>query len=218
MESNTRHQCLIYDGPPSNQLPALAAILQQKLNDGFRCLYLNSRPMVAGMRSCLAAKGIDVVNEIAQARLVLSSDPVVSADGGFDVQRMLGRLEDALAQAKNDGHKGLWVTGDMTWEFGAERNFSKLMEYEWKLEKLFHKHEELCGICQYHRDTLPPEIPRRGLLMHPMIFINATLSRVNPHFLPAELPSEKMAANPALDATIASLGQLQNSESQAGAA
>lgn len=67
--------------------------------------------MVAGMRSYLAATGMDVAN--------------------------------ALDQALDDGYIGLWVTGDMTWEFGPEKNFAKLLEYEWRLEELFHRRPEL---------------------------------------------------------------------------
>jgi hypothetical protein len=73
MESNPRHQCLIYEGAPSTKLSMLAAIIKHKLDEGYRCLYLNSAPMVTGMRSTLAAMDIDVVSEIAKARLVMSS-------------------------------------------------------------------------------------------------------------------------------------------------
>ncbi len=41
------------------------------------------------------------------------------ADGSFDVPMMLANLEEALDQALRDGYKGLWATGDMTWEFGS---------------------------------------------------------------------------------------------------
>ena len=214
MELESRHQCLIYEGAPSKQLAALAAIIQQKLAEGYRCLYLNSRPMVAGMRSYLAAKGVDVVNEIAQARLVLSSETLGSEDLGFDVDLMLQKLADAVDQALNDGYKGLWATGDMTWELGHEKNFDKLLEYEWGLEELFHKQPALCGICQYHRDSLPREVTRNGLLAHKTIFVNETLSRVNQHYLPPGLSSSSQKATKSeLDAMILSLCQLQDTKS-----
>ncbi len=66
MEAEARHQCLIYEGSPSRQLPALAAVIKRKLDEGHRCLYLNSRPMVAGMRSYLAAIDIDVLSVTAK--------------------------------------------------------------------------------------------------------------------------------------------------------
>lgn len=213
MEQESRHQCLIYEGSPSQQLPALAAMAQRKLNEGHRCLYLNSRPMVAGMRSYLAAAGIDVEQEVAKARLVLSSEPSVSADGDFNVDLMLHKLEDALDQALKDRYKGLWATGDMTWEFGPQKNFTKLMEYEWKLEELFRKRPELCGVCQYHRDTLSHEAMRQGLLTHRMFFINETLSRINPHYAPSgRLWRDQTAKNSELDETINALCQFLNAK------
>src|ERR1044071_5250941 len=115
MELQPRHQCLIYDGSPSQKLPLLAGIVQQRLTEGYRCLYLNSAPMVAGMRSTLAAMGLDVLSEIAKARLVLSSNLVLE-NGHFNAGQMLDNLEDALDQAIADGYKGLWASGDMTWE------------------------------------------------------------------------------------------------------
>jgi hypothetical protein len=140
----------------------------------------------------------------------LSSDPSASADADFDVDLMLHRLEDALDQALKDGYKGLLCTGDMTYEFGPRKDFAKLMEYEWRLEDLFRKRQELFGICQYHRDTLPHEAVRQGLLTHRGLFISETLSRVNPHYIPSGVSSDQVAGSSALDRMITILCQLQN--------
>ena len=203
MEPRPRHQCLIYDGAPSQKLPVIAAIIQSRLKEGYRCLYLNSAPMVSGLRSTLSAIGTDVVSEIAKGGLILSSEPVTT-DGEFDVDNMLGQLEDALDQALSDGYKGLWASGDMTWEFGAKQDFSNLMQYELKLEKVFSRRKELCGICQYHKDTLPHDVVRQGLLVHPHIVVNETLSRVNAHYLKSSWPTDQITKKQ-LDETITSL-------------
>jgi MEDS: MEthanogen/methylotroph, DcmR Sensory domain len=145
-----RHQCLIYEGAPSRQLPALAATIRHRLGANYRCLYLNSPAMVAGMSSYLAAQGIDVAHEVSKTSLVLSSDQSHLSAANFDVKQMIGKLEYAIVQALRDGYQGLWATGDMSWEFGAERNFQKLFEYERQLEELFRRQPLLCGICQYH--------------------------------------------------------------------
>ena len=209
MERESRHQCMVYNGPPSQKLRILAVILKRKLEEGYRCLYLNSAPMVAGMRSTLAAMGIDVSYEIAKGRLVLSSEPV-SSGRDFNSEALLAKLEDSLDQAMNDGYKGLWATGDMTWEFGPEKNFSKLLEYEWGLEELFQKRKELCGICQYHLDTLPQEAMRQSLMTHPGIVISDTLSRINPHYLRSTQYAElKNTPTHVLDEMIANLCGLQ---------
>lgn len=183
MDELPRHQCLIYEGSPARHLPALVASLRQKLDQGYRCLYLNSAPMVAGMRSYLAAAGVDVEAEIAAERLLLSSQTSHLVDEAFDVDRMLDVLDDALAQAIEDGFAGLWATGDMSWEFGPQKDFTKLLEYEWRLEAFFRTHPRLSGICQYHRDLMPDEAMCQGLAAHPVLFVNETLSRVNPHYL-----------------------------------
>jgi hypothetical protein len=202
MSSPSRHQCLVYEGAPSRHLPALASLVRQKLSENYRCLYLNSPVMVAGVRCYLAAAGIDVAHESAKASLVLSSDQGHLVQGSFDVDRMMHTLEEALGQALSDGYEGLWATGDMTWELGSQKNLGKLLEYEWRLEDFLSRHPAMCGICQYHADTLPAEVLRQGLLSHSSIFINETLSYINPHFLHAESYSELAVMNPELDSML----------------
>lgn len=180
-----RHQCLIYEGAPSRQLPGLAATIRKMLGANYRCLYLNSPAMTAGMSSYLAAQGIDVAREISKTSLVLSTDRSHLDGGNFNVDEMIGKLEDAVLQAVKAGHEGLWATGDMSWEFGSEKNLEKLLRYERQLEELFRRQPLLCGICQYHGDLLPDEILHHSLLTHRAVFINETLSRINPHYAEA---------------------------------
>jgi hypothetical protein len=186
MESVPRHQCLIYAGSPSQHLPALAAIIQEKLKANYRCFYMNSPAMVAGIRSYLSAGGLDVAHEIAKASLVLSSDREHLVDGRFDPERMLHLLKDNVVQALNEGYEGLWASGDMSWEFGPDQYFGKLLEYELGLEKLFKSHPALCGVCQYHSDTLPPEAVSHGLVLHRRPFVNEILSRINRDYFPPD--------------------------------
>jgi MEDS: MEthanogen/methylotroph, DcmR Sensory domain len=201
----SRHQCLIYDGSPAPHLPALVSVIQRKLTENHRCLYLNSPPMVAGLRSYLFAAGVDVPKEVMKGRLVLSSDTTHLENGTFDIDRMLDRLSAAVIQARDEGYQGLWATGDMSWEFGCEKNLPKLLEYEWRLEELFHTLPTLAGICQYHRDTLPAEIVRQGLVRHHSIFISDTLSRLNPHYVRGERFDTHLENTADLDSTISSL-------------
>jgi hypothetical protein len=205
MQPLPRHQCLIYQGAPSQHLPGVAAVALEKLQQNYRCLYLNSAPMVAGMRSYMAAAGVDVADEVKKGSLVLTSEQSHLADGGFDGARMLRGLEETLEQALAGGYRGLWAAGDMTWELGPEKDDSKLLEYEWRLEELFHTRPELCGICMYHAGTLPREMTRLGLLVHPTIFVSKTLSLLNPHYVrPASFRREAIK-NAELDSAMADL-------------
>ena len=177
-----RHQCLIYEGPPSRHLPALAAVIGEKLRHNYRCLYLNSRPMIVGLRSYLAATGVDVLEEIARGRLILTSERPHILEGSFDLERMMQLLRDSLDEARGEGYAGLWASGDMSWEFGPERNFSRLLEYEWRLEEFLRENPDFGGICQYHAGALPREYLRQGLVAHPTLFVSETLSLLNPSF------------------------------------
>jgi len=189
-----RHQCMIYDGPPSRVLPALVTTIRQRLDARERCMYINSPTMVAGIRSLLYAAGTDVEHHVARGALVLSSDKSHLVGGRFDVDRMIDVLDAAVQAALVDGYAGLFATGDMSWEFGSEKDLSKLLEYEWRLEQLFHKHDTLSGICQYHRDLLPREAVREGLVSHASLFINDTISRMNPHYVRARSHDDRQAA------------------------
>lgn len=197
---------MIYDGPPSRMLPAIIATVRQNLDANIRCMYLNSPAMVAGLRSGLYAAGTDVEHELARGALVLGSDTSHLVEGRFEADPMIDMLEEAVQTARADGYTGLFATGDMTWEFGPEKEFSKLLYYEWRLEQLFHKHAGLSGICQYHRDLLPLEAVREGLVSHASLFINETFSRLNPHYVGAQTPDERRAAvGPALDDALSKL-------------
>lgn len=177
-----RHQCLIYDGSPAKYLPGLAATIIERLKTNHRCFYLDSPPMVAGIRSYLAAAGLDVASETEKGALVLSSDQTHLTDGRFDVDRMLEMLETAIEKARADGYDGLWATGDMTWELGSERGLGKLLAYECALEDLFRRQPSLSGICRYHSGSLPPHAVRAAFATHRSIYINQTLARLNPYY------------------------------------
>ena len=183
MEAIPRHQCIVYDGSPATHLSGLAAFIRYRLSENIRCLYLNSPAMVVGMGSYLYAAGVNVVQEVTEGRLVMSASQGHLVDGHFNVDRMLTLLDNALNEAKKDGYRGLWATGDMSWEFGPEKDFTKLLEYEWRLEDYMSMHPALSGVCQYHTDTLPREAVRHGFSSHRSIFISETLARLNPHYI-----------------------------------
>jgi hypothetical protein len=213
MPTASRHQCLIYEGPPSRNLPALVAVIKQKLQENYRCLYLDSPPIIAGMRSYLAAADVDVVYQIAKSNLVLSSDRShLTPAGQFDIEGMMSTLKDAIDQALSDGYAGLWATGDMTWEFGFNRDFSKLVEYEWRLEEFIHQNPAIGGICLYHSDTLPREVLRQGLMTHKSLFINQTLSRINPNYVPRHLFVNESVHRADLESTLDELLEFDRSK------
>jgi hypothetical protein len=176
---------MVYDGAPSVHLGLVATAAAERLRSRYRCLYLNSPTMVAGFRMRLALEGVDAATEVSRGALVLSSDQDHLIGGEFDAWRMLSKLSETLDHALDDGYAGLWASGDMLWEFGNEKNFSKLLEYELGLEELLRRRPELCGICQYHRETLPSQAVQIALYTHRSLYVNETFTRINPHYLKA---------------------------------
>jgi len=172
---------MIYEGSPVKHLPGIASILANRLKSNFRCLYLNAPPMVAGVRSYLAAAGINVAGEVEKGSLLFSYDEGHLVNGRFDVDRMIILLDSAIDNALDDGYDGLFAMGDMTWEFGPEKNFTKLKHYEQRLEQVFQARPEFHGICQYHTQTLPLDLAEIALRTHRACYINQTLSLMNPY-------------------------------------
>jgi hypothetical protein len=182
MADSSRHQCFIYGGAPSSHLADVARTLIERLKQKRRCLYLNSPPMVAGMRWHLSAAGLDLMQQVESSALILSSDQGHLLDGKFDVESMVKLLRNAVQQALDDGYRGLWAAGDMTWEFGNESNLDKLHEYERRLEEVMRDTPGLSGICLYHRDTLPAHAIETALVTHPVVYANAALSELNTRY------------------------------------
>jgi hypothetical protein len=185
MDLVPRHQCLVYSGSPSLHLRPVSQVIREKLKEKHRCVYLNSEPMVAGMRSYLAAAGVDVEHEVHDTNLILSSERPHLVNDRFEIQGMLGALQSELERALRDGYAGLWATGDMTWEMGSDQDVEKLTEYERSLDEFLRTHPQIGGICQYHAETLSRELLALGVRLHPLIFINETLSILNPQFSPS---------------------------------
>ena len=215
---STGHQCMIYAGSPVQHLHGLATVAKDRLRANWRCMYLNNPQMVGEMRSSLSWVGVEVARELERGSLVLSSSQEQLRDGHFDVDRMLRMIEDAVDEALNLGYEGLWATGDMSWEFGHEKNFAKLLEYEYALDRLFERQPALSGICQYHAETLPTDAVQWGLCTHRSVYVNEMHSQKNPHYEPATLltyrrplvPEEEIVQMLARPAQLAELPYAKN--------
>ena len=174
----SRHKCLIYDGHPSEQLPVVVPLLRDGLEHHWRCLYLGDPEMVRMVDSALGADGIDTASATGRGALIFSSDRSHLAGGGFDPELMIDGLRALIDRAVHDGYEGLCATGDMRWELGDDQNLDRLLEYEARLEQVF-RDMPLRGICQYHRDVLPPQAVNDALLTHRSTYMGAALNQDN---------------------------------------
>jgi hypothetical protein len=182
----SRHKCLIYGGHPSEQLPVIVPFLADGLTGNWRCLYLGSPEMVQMVEGSLPRHGIDTTSEMKRGALIFSSERGHLENGSFDPRAMIDGLRELIDDAMRDGFEGLCATGDMRWELGPDDNFDRLIEYEALLEQLFRE-KPLIGICQYHRDAIPPRTLKDALATHRSTYIGQTLNRDNLFYMPPEV-------------------------------
>ncbi len=173
---------MIYDGDPCVQLAHVASISAAHLRMNYRCLYLNRPQMVGAFESSLASAGVDTAEAVRRGALVLSSDQSHLVNGIFDSERMLAMLRRAIRQALFHGFTGFWASGDMLWEFGSERNLSKLLAYEVGVQELIEDEPAFRAVCQYHRDSLPANAVRVALYTHPSLQLTDQLRSSNPQY------------------------------------
>ena len=147
---------------------------------------MNSSAMVSALRSYLVSAGININRHTESGSLTISSDQSHLIGGRFEIDPMISKLKNEALRSQSEGYAGVWISGDMTWEFGNEKNLEKLLEYEYKLEQLFHEVPSLNGICQYHMDTLPPDCIADALHAHQEVCINESLNKSNPHYVQPE--------------------------------
>ena len=153
---------------------------------------MNYEPMVAALGSHLAAIGVDAADECRKTRLVLISNPKhLGRNQVFNIERLFQSFQQMLDDALQDHFSGLFGSGDMAWEFGPKKDFSKLFEYEWRMERFFRERPQVAGICQYHADTLPQEALRTAAIAHETIFVDETISVPNPNYIGAHIPHRR---------------------------
>lgn len=180
-----RHRCLVYEGHPAEQVPVLAPLIAEALREGRRCLYLGDPQMAGLVRRALADGGVAVAAEERRSALVFSSDRS-HLELGFDPRRMLATLRRSVESAVADGFAGLWASGDMRWELGADENFERLREYEALLDAAFAE-LPLAGVCQYRRDMVPPGALLDALATHRTVYVDGRLCADNVFYLPPDL-------------------------------
>lgn len=193
MLSTCQHECLIYEDSSPQQFRALTPILDRKLKANYRCLYWAHPSMVSEFKSFLVAEGIDVEGGTERGNLLLSSaQDHLLAGWQFDVEKIIEVLSRTLAEALTDGYQGLWATGDIEWEFGPQKDFSKLVEYELRLEHFLGQNPNIGGVCQYRAGILPRDVVRKGLLVHPQLLVDQSSSLVNSWYTPEFLQGSEL--------------------------
>ncbi len=162
------HLCLIYESR-EEQFSTVIPFMKIGLERGERCVYIvddNTAEMVIDR---MKGANIDVENALKSGQLTIANkQDAYLKQGYFDPDWMIDFLEKAANEAKSAGFSALRVTGEMTWMLGGDPGTERLMEYEAKLNYFLPKNDAL-AICQYNRNSFPPEIIKDVIATHPTV-------------------------------------------------
>jgi signal transduction histidine kinase len=133
------------------------------------------------MLAAIAAEGVDVVAETRRGRLVMFENPLAQ---GFETQDMVAQIEAWASGARDAGHAGFRIVGEMTWALG--RDLTELAQFEARLNlnRVWERHA-CAGLCQFDARVLAPETLREMIMLHPLVIVGDRVCR-NPYYVPPE--------------------------------
>lgn len=160
------HICSFHDGE-EEQLAIAVEYLADGLRLGERCFYVaQSADALSRFRHALTRAGIDVDDSLERGALELATHAQAHLeDGGFDGERMIRLLNEAVERALAAGFNGLRTCGDMSWLLSDPPGADQVVAYEAFLTEFFHG-LPAAGMCQYDRRRLPADILDHALATH----------------------------------------------------
>ncbi|ABF41077.1 conserved hypothetical protein [Candidatus Koribacter versatilis Ellin345] len=186
------HVCTLFSSP-EEQLKAAVEYIQVGLARGERCLYVCCEHSVAVFRNELRKAGIDVgAEEKRGALIVITKEDGHLKGGRFDPDKMISLLHTAVQGALDAGFSGLCAAGDMSWVLDEAPGTERVAEYESRLNEFYSSNRAL-GLCQYNRNTLPPEMLDHCMATHAYVRIEGPILLENPFFESPEKAMHRVA-------------------------
>src|SRR3984893_14402786 len=129
----------------------------------------------------LASEGIDTGGEMRKGRLVIFEKPLAQ---GLQTQDMLGKIEQFARGARNAGHAGFRVVGEMTWALDGDLKALAEFEARLNLNRVWERYA-CAGLCQFDVRRFTPETLREVIIVPPLVFIGDRICR-NPYYVAPE--------------------------------
>jgi len=184
------HPCLIYE-TCAERLAVVAPFIRIGWERGERCLFFATETDIETILEELTSDGIDTADALGKGTLFIPDiHAIYGRDEPFDPERVLDFLNQAIINAKRDGHTGLRLIGDMPWTLEGTSGTEPLIEYEAKLNYFILKHD-LPALCLYDRSRFPPEVLLDAIRTHPKMIFGNVVSRNHFHLPPDEFFSPK---------------------------
>ncbi|MEU4221884.1 MEDS domain-containing protein [Actinoplanes sp. NPDC026623] len=144
------HACLMFSDS-EERLDLVAAFARAGLRQGHKVLCLTDAIAPAELRGELAERGLSVHDALDSGQLqVVGAAEMFLTDGSFAAAPVVARLDRRVAQAREAGFAGLWVTADMCWALRPVAGVEELTAYESQVTRLLSD-GRATAVCQYDR-------------------------------------------------------------------
>ncbi len=173
------HACTLYDRL-EEEVAIAASYIRIGLERGELCVCV-ADDGAESILDALKSEGIDVDAALRQGRLAVFEKPLAQ---NLQTRDMLGKIEEWAQGARDAGHTGFRIIGEMTW--ALDGGLKDLAEFEARLNlnRVWQRHA-CAGLCQFDMRRFTPRMLREMIIVHPLVVIGGRVCR-NPYYVPAE--------------------------------
>ncbi len=173
------HACTLYDRL-EEEVAIAASYIRIGLERGELCVCV-ADDGAESILDALKSEGIDVDAALRQGRLAVFEKPLAQ---NLQTRDMLGKIEEWAQGARDAGHTGFRIIGEMTW--ALDGGLKDLAEFEARLNlnRVWQRHA-CAGLCQFDMRRFTPRMLREMIIVHPLVVIGGRVCR-NPYYVPPE--------------------------------
>jgi signal transduction histidine kinase len=175
----TDHACTLYDRS-EEEVAIAVSYIRTGLERGELCVCV-ADDGGESILDALASEGVDIDAELHEGRLTVFEKPLAK---NLQARDMLGKIEQWAKGARNAGHTGFRIVGEMTWALDGD--LKELAEFEARLNlnRVWERHACI-GLCQFDVRRFTPEMLREMIIVHPLVVIGDRVCR-NPYYVAPE--------------------------------
>lgn len=173
------HICHIYNDD-NERARTMAKFFEKGLAEGNKILCIVDTASPSDIKGELVNLGVDA-NLLESDFVTLDNDSAYNPNGIFDPDSVLKNIGFFVNQARQNGYKGLHVSGDMAWVLRGKIQPRLLMEYETKVLD-YQKLTPCTAICEYDARKFKGALIMDILSVHPVILVRGQIVQ-NPYFI-----------------------------------
>ncbi len=163
------HMVLLYDDDDDYNTDIIASFIITRLDRNEKCFYIAGDSDVELLKQKIAML-IDLNTYIVSGQLtLLSKEDAYSKEGYFNPDKMIALLQQLSKQAIEEGYKAFAITGEISWVLDYDDGFERIMEYEYKLNKMLFNEYPVSAICRYNMKKFTSQMIKNIIEVHPII-------------------------------------------------